>query len=280
MQLKSEFSKIKESIALHPKENYYDSTQSYNKIDKKNVSMQTRSIKQIHPIKTDSGKYHIFFTLDDGPQLPGTQICKNILRKNKVKATFFMVGTHVYGKERQNLIDSIQADSLFIIGNHSDTHAFRNKFKNFYQSPNVSVTDFITAENKLCIKNKIARLPGRNTWAINKKVKGESSAYTVAEKLDSIGYSVFGWDVEWRFKNGNIPIETTNEMIKKIQTQLKNNKTNMPGNIVILVHDRMFSKPQYTDSLTKFITILKENNQYTFETIDKYPLYTFQEKIN
>ncbi|MGM5630757.1 polysaccharide deacetylase family protein [Apibacter raozihei] len=224
----------------------------------------------------DSSKYYIYFTLDDGPQ-PGTRICKNILKENNVRATFFMVGAHNEGKERNDLVDSINNDQLFIVSNHSNTHA-HNKYALFYSKPTSSFQDFITAENKLNIKHKIARLPGRNTWAIGNKVKGEPSAFAVAKKLDSAGYKVYGWDLEWRFIHGNIPLESASQMVKNVESKLKSGKTFMPKSIVILVHDRMFQRPQYADSLRKFITALKQNDKYIFETLDKYPTLTSIDK--
>ncbi|MDR1876388.1 MAG: polysaccharide deacetylase family protein [Flavobacteriaceae bacterium] len=221
-------------------------------------------------IVKDSSKYYIYFTLDDGPQLPGTQICKDILEENNIKATFFMVGTHNVGAKRKNLVDSINNNPLFIVSNHSDTHGFRNRYSTFYNNPKSSLQDFITAESKLAIKHKIARLPGRNTWAINNKLKGESSAFGVARKLDSLGYSVYGWDVEWKFIHGNVPVESATEMIKKVENTLKRGRTYRSNSIVILVHDRMFEKPQYADSLRKFITVLGSNDKYIFETLDNW----------
>lgn len=226
-------------------------------------------------IPRDTSKYYIYFTLDDGPQLPGTENCKKILTDSQTKATFFMIGLHDTGNKNSRIVDSLNNNPLFIVANHSDTHGFRNKFKFFYQNPDSALKDFMKAENKLNIKHKIARLPGRNTWAINHKFKGESSGFSVAKKLDSIGYSVYGWDMEWRFTHGkNTPVQSATQMVKDVKHQLTKGKTYHPKSIVILVHDRMFDKPQYADSLKKFITTLKNDNEFIFDTLDNYPTYS------
>ncbi len=230
--------------------------------------------KEVTKAVRDTNKYYIYFTLDDGPQPPGTKNCKTILEENNIKATFFMVGLHNSGAENQKLVNSLHDDPLFLVSNHSETHAFKNKYKTFYNSPNLSVQDFITAEGKLNIKDKIARLPGRNTWAINNQLKGEPSAFKVAKKLDSLGYSVFGWDVEWDFTHGNIPVESPSQMVRMVEYAFKNGKTFQPKSVVILAHDRMFGKPQYADSLRKFITLMKKNDKYVFDTLDNYPVLT------
>ncbi|MDR3272476.1 MAG: polysaccharide deacetylase family protein [Flavobacteriaceae bacterium] len=218
----------------------------------------------------DTGKCYIYLTLDDGPQLPGTLNCKNILQENNIKATFFMIGEHYFGKEKELLVSSIEHDPLFLVANHSNTHAFHNKYSYFYKCVDSSVLDFEKAEHTLNLKSKIARLPGRNTWMVNKQLKGESSAFHVAKKLDSMGYSVYGWDIEWRFKNGDIPIESASQMIKVVENAMKNNRTHQHKSVVILAHDRMFGKPQYADSLRKFITALKKDDRYVFETLENY----------
>ena len=227
--------------------------------------------------KDSSNKYYVYLSLDDGPQLPGTNNCRNILEKYNIRATFFMIGQHNSGIVQEKLVDSINHNPLFIVCNHSNSHA-NNKYSLFYKNSKTAFQDFITAENKLKLKHKIARLPGRNTWAVNHEIKGESSAFNVAKKLDSIGYSVYGWDLEWRFVHTNIPVESATEMIKKVKNTLKYGKTHSPNSIVILVHDRMFNKPQYADSLQKFISVLKEDKHYIFETLDNYPSLSSAEK--
>lgn len=219
----------------------------------------------------DSSKYHIFITLDDGPQ-NGTRNCRNILKEYNVPATFFMIGVHNEGKERKSLVDSIHNDPLFVIGNHSNTHAYYNKYGSFYSDPKGSLNDFLLAEKNLNIKNKIARLPGRNTWSINHIIKGETSPTSTVKELDSVGYSVYGWDAEWHFTNGSNPVQSADEMVKIVENTLKKGKTHYPNSIVILVHDRMFHKPEHAASFRKFIATLKQNNNYIFDTLNNYPL--------
>lgn len=261
-----------------------DSLINLNHSDSKNAHRHDSATKErndhnkIFRLKSDKGiakdssnKYYIYLSFDDGPQLPGTYNCKNILEKYNVRATFFMIGVHNTGLVREKLVDSLNDNPLFIVCNHSDTHA-NNKYSLFYKNAKNALQDFLTAESKLKLKHKLARLPGRNTWAVNHQIKGESSAFDVAKKLDSIGYSIFGWDLEWRFVHSNIPVESASEMIKKVKNTLKSGRTHYPNSIVILMHDRMFDKPQYADSLQKFISALKNDKQYIFETLDKYPI--------
>jgi hypothetical protein len=71
-------------------------------------------------------------------------------------------------------------------------------------------------------------------------------------------------------------------MAKEVNDMFNDALTVAPNGIVILAHDRMFAKPQYADSLTRFIEILKQDPRNVFETIDHYPLikYAVKDTLN
>jgi hypothetical protein len=120
---------------------------------------------------------------------------------------------------------------------------------------------------------KIIRMPGSNSWAGKDLNKGPQSAKLVRDRLDSIGYKIIGWDLEWNQKPGTkFPLHTPTEMVDAINKRFEQEYTTEPNAIVILSHDRLFSTPQYADSLAKFITLLKQDPRNVFETIDHYPL--------
>lgn len=247
------------------------------------VTAQTQSVDSVaatansvfKPIKYDSSKKYIYLTWDDAPQPPGTNICKNIFETEGVKATFFMVGMHQFDARRKRIADSIRNNyPQFLVANHSFTHGFRNKYKSFYSNPDSAVHDFVKAEEELKIPLKIIRLPGNNAWVGSGEVKGPKSVMPVCHKLDSLGYNVIGWDIEWQFitKGGSVPVQSVETMLKSVNRKFEEGTTNVENHLVILAHDRMFEKPQYADSLRKFIAVLKQDPQYVFETIDHYPL--------
>jgi hypothetical protein len=121
---------------------------------------------------------------------------------------------------------------------------------------------------------KIIRLPGNTSWVGKGEMKGPKSTMPVCKRLDSLGYKVIGWDIEWRFvnKHGSIPVQSVDEMIKEINDRFDNDLNNEANSVVILAHDRMFEKAQYQDSLSKFVATLKSDTRNVFETIDHYPL--------
>jgi peptidoglycan-N-acetylglucosamine deacetylase len=225
------------------------------------------------PFKMDSSKRYIYLTWDDAPQPPGSNICKQVFTEQGVKATFFCVGMHNFDYRRRSFVDSIRNGyPQFLLANHSYTHGFNNKYGLFYKMADSAVADFMRAEREMKIPVKIIRLPGNNSWAVNGELKGPKSTANVYKKLDSLGYNVIGWDVEWGFKGGSTPIEGATQLANMVTNKLDNYATVAPNAIVILAHDRMFAKPQYTDSLRRFISILKQDPRNVFETIDHYPL--------
>lgn len=223
-------------------------------------------------IPYDSSKKYVYLTWDDAPQPPGTNICKDIFLSEGVKATFFVVGMNKFGVERSRMLDTLSKNyPQLLIANHSYTHGFKNNYKSFYSLPDSAIKDFERNESELKVPVKIVRLPGNNSWVGKNEVKGPKSTLNVCHKLDSLGYNVIGWDIEWQFKKGNTPVQSADDIVKEVNKKFQNYYANIPDNIVILAHDRMFEKPQYADSLRKVIQILKQDKRIVFETIDHYP---------
>ncbi len=225
------------------------------------------------PIKYDSSKKYIYLGFDDGPQPPGTTNCMHIFRDQNVKATFFLVGFNAFDERRMRIADTIKKSyPLFLLANHSYTHAFRDHYQTFYSHPDSAVADFIKEQNFFGIKANIIRLPGNSAWVGNDgKITSAKSVRAVAQKLDSLNYNIIGWDLEWGFVKGSTPLQSADEIVKSIGDMFNDDRTHTSNHLVILAHDRMFEKPQYEDSLIKVLSILKKDPTYVFETLDHYP---------
>ncbi len=226
------------------------------------------------PIKYDSSKRYIFLTWDDSPQPPGTVNCKQVFKEQNVKATFFSVGFNQVGPFKKRLIDSIRNEyPQFLLANHSFSHGFNDKYAKFYSMPDSAYSDFMRNEKELQIGVKIIRLPGNNTWASNGVIHGQKAENKLVKRLDSTGYKIIGWDIEWG-QNGKQkqPKESATEMAKRVNQKFDDGSTFEQNAIVILSHDRLFEKKQFADSLNRFISILKQDPRNVFETIDHYPL--------
>ncbi len=225
-----------------------------------------------HPIQYDSTKKYIYLTFDDGPQ-NGTVPVYNLCKQLGVKATFFMVGLHTQKKsDGKEIVETIRESyPQILLANHSYSHAY-DKYKYFYLHPHQSQADFYNNQQLLHVPFKIIRLPGNSAWVRNNEIKASKLVKPVTALLDSAGYNVIGWDIEWNFnhKTAN-PIQSAAKMAALLDSALARNNTHTKNHIVLLSHDRMFRHQNFTDSLEKFITLLKQNNNYIFETIDHYP---------
>jgi peptidoglycan/xylan/chitin deacetylase (PgdA/CDA1 family) len=232
-------------------------------------------LKPGDPMKLDSSKRYIYLTWDDSPQPPGTTVCKSVFHQQGVKATFFVVGGNQVGPHKTRIVDSLRnAYPEFLMANHSFSHANINGKDNyglFYKRADSAVVDFLKNETALQVGVKIIRLPGNNAWAGKGKIQGPKSTLEVCKRLDSLGYKIIGWDIEWN-QSKAAPKESVAEMVKKVNDKFESGYTYEQNCLVILSHDRLFAKPQYADSLNKFISILKQDPRNVFETIDHYPL--------
>ncbi len=250
----------------------FNSGDSGNKMQDHNTAL----IQRQHQDSTakDSSRKYIYLTFDDGPQ-PGTMNCFHICKDLGIKGSFFMVGMHTFTPGLKSQVDSIRSGyPEVLLTNHSYTHAFRDKYKLFYSRPQEVLEDFQRAQKSLAIPFKIARLPGNSAWVRADKIRSSNLVKQTCQLLDSAGYDVIGWDLEWNFKNeGNKtkPVQSADTMIKMVNYAFENKHGFTPNHIVILTHDRMFHQPAYADSLRKFITVLQKNPDYVFETIDQYP---------
>ncbi len=242
---------------------------------KKDTTVVAAAPKPGDPIKLDSSKRYIYLTWDDSPQPPGTTVSKGVFHQQGVKATFFVVGSNQVGPHKTRIVDSLRnAYPEFLMANHSYSHAKINGKDNyslFYKRADSAVQDFLKNEKELNVGVKIIRLPGNNSWAGKGKIQGPKSTLEVCKRLDSLGYKIIGWDIEWN-QNKTVPKESVDEMVKKVNDKFESGYTFEQNCLVILSHDRLFAKSQYADSLSKFISILKKDPRNVFETLDHYPL--------
>lgn len=220
----------------------------------------------------DSNTRYIYLTFDDGPQ-HGTVNCINICRQEGVKASFFMVGAHMHGKsDGKQIVASIRNSyPQNLLANHSYNHAM-GKYKYFYQHPQMALADFLRTQDSLMPPRKIIRLPGNSAWVRQGEIKASRLVKPVSQLLDSAGYNVIGWDLEWNFDHKSArPVQSPEKLAAQLDTLLAHAETRQPKHLVILTHDRMFHRSPDSLALVQFIQLLKRNPHYVFETVDHYP---------
>jgi peptidoglycan/xylan/chitin deacetylase (PgdA/CDA1 family) len=219
----------------------------------------------------DSNTKYLYLSFDDGP-LFGTSACIAICENENVQASFFQIGLHQsrskWGKKLYNRI--LSRPDLFLLSNHSFSHTY-GKYVQFYKQPDSALADFIYAANVLKTTNNIVRLPGNNGWRTDSIQFSSKMVRPLLHKLDSAGFNVVGWDLEWQYTSKGRPIQSAAFMAKMVDSMfaLKANKTK--NHLVVLMHDHMFRNETDSAQLVEFIQLLKSGNQYQFARLDAYP---------
>ena len=219
----------------------------------------------------DSTAKYVYLSFDDGP-LFGTSSCIDICEQENVKATFFQIGFHQsrsqWGKRLYQRI--VEKPDLFLLTNHSFSHTYGDYLK-FYHQPDSALEDFKQAAEVLHTQNNIVRLPGNNGWSTETIHSSSKLVRPLVHKLDSAGFNVVGWDVEWRFTKTGRPIQSAEKMAFVVDSMFKYNENRTKNHLVLLMHDHMFRKPEDSVKLVQFIQFLKYKNQYQFVLLNQYP---------
>ncbi|WP_237143639.1 polysaccharide deacetylase family protein [Phyllobacterium zundukense] len=93
----------------------------------------------------------IYLTFDDGP-LNGTSNILQVVDREEVPATMFMVGMHAdASQDRKALVAKAKSMRLVTVGNHSNTHAY-NHYRYFYSSVEGLLADLDKANEALGLK--------------------------------------------------------------------------------------------------------------------------------
>ena len=232
-----------------------------------------QNTKQPFQHTTDSFvNYTLYLTFDDGP-LEGSEDINEAVKNEDIKVNVFVVGQNALSNQRMKRFYGLYQNNPFIeIGNHSFSHA-HDRYKEFYDNPANVLQDFLKNQQDLQIKNKLARLPGRNMWRLKDiSINDVSSGKAAADLLYQNGFRVFGWDIEWQHdaKTG-VPIQTVTDVMEMIEMRLRENKTARKGHLVLLAHDEMFRNGWEESELKELIKQLKMRGNYQFEHLSNYP---------
>ena len=179
-------------------------------------------------------KKTVYLTFDDGPTEKVTRKILEILKHEKVKATFFCVGKNV--EKHPNLFTSIKEEG-HAVGNHTNTHL------NGWKTNKKQYLEDIEEADKL-IKSNLLRPPyGKLNW---------SSKRDLQKKYKIVMWNVAGGDFDHSLS------------IKGVVKNVINNVT--PGSIVVL-HDNQKFMSKTVEALPIIIQELKAK-KYGFGLIN------------
>lgn len=211
-------------------------------IDFSYIQIQSHNIKISEYEKELLSKYNdkklLVLTFDDGPSKYTTQLLE-ILKKENIKATFFVLGEKV--EKNQDIIAS-QYEDGHIIGIHSYKHVFFTKISDEEIREQISKTsDLITDVTNVC--PTYIRVP---YGIINARVKNILKEYN----LENILWTVDSLD--WNYKNTQ---KTVSHVI---------NTTH--GNDIILMHDTYKTTIEAVEQIIKYY----KDKGYVFVSINEF----------
>jgi peptidoglycan-N-acetylglucosamine deacetylase len=185
-------------------------------------------------------KKEVALTFDDGPDLQFTPLILDVLKKEGVKATFFLVGKSA--KKYPGIVKRI-AEEGHVIGNHSWDHRLLTKLTPEEIRSEILQTDQI-----------LSNIVGYHTLLFRPPY-GAASTDNVLQ-IASMDYKVIDWSVDtldWKSKNAADILEIVNRTIR-------------PGGI-ILEHSAGPEALRHTvESLPELIHTLKAKG-YSLVTI-------------
>jgi peptidoglycan/xylan/chitin deacetylase (PgdA/CDA1 family) len=180
--------------------------------------------------KTNEKK--IWLTFDDGPDEIVTDFLLSVLRKLKIKATFFLIGKQV---KKYPLITKKILDTGHYIGNHSYSH-----IDGFLTSKKEYISDIDRAS--YLIDSKIFRPPYGKIRPIQLRHLKKK-------------YKIIMWDIlSWDFKK-NI---SSDKLYKNVINNVEN------GSIIVF-HNNMKSYKNLKQNLEKILLKLQKEG-YSFST--------------
>jgi peptidoglycan/xylan/chitin deacetylase (PgdA/CDA1 family) len=211
--------------------------------------LKPTQLAQLHPdwmfLHGDRSIREVALTFDDGPDPISTPAILEILKKERVHATFFVTGKQ--SLRYPQILKRIQTEG-HEIGNHSYDHANFKKLPLSQTQGEVEQTDRILKE-MLGHKPTLFRAP-----------YGNLSEDQLQQIVLREGYKVIGWDVDsidWKAKNPNSIVQT-------ILAQVH------PGSI-ILEHSLPVKEAKQNATIQSLPVVIRSlrDQGYTFVTVSQ-----------
>ncbi|MGN1415264.1 MAG: polysaccharide deacetylase family protein [Oscillospiraceae bacterium] len=203
-------------------------------------------------LKAERAPYYVsspkvcYLTFDDGPS-DNSEAILDILKENDVKATFFVVGWCVDGREDilQRMVDE---------GHTVGIHTYSHDYEEIYESKEAYVDDFEKVYNVIYetvgVKPWLFRYPGGSYNSFNKDVADD-----IITEMNGRGFTYF----DWSCATSDATVGATyNSCVENFKDTLSSDYE------TVLIHD---SKELTVEYLPEIIDYAKAEG-YKFETLD------------
>ncbi|MBP1173697.1 polysaccharide deacetylase family protein [Paenibacillus sp. OT2-17] len=207
------------------------------------------------------GKKVAYLSFDDGPSVTVTPKILDILKKQKVKATFFIVGKEADENEHtRNIIKRIVKEG-HAIGNHTYSHNYKYLYPNKRVSTDHVMQD-IERNNKVLksilgpeFTTRMIRFPGGHMTWNSRDPQGMAALDKVLHQKDyhQVDWNVLTKDAEGKSKKAPALI---NQFIRSVKGREK---------AIILMHDT-YGKEETAKALPQIIEFLKKQG-YEFKVM-------------
>ena len=254
--------KMKEREEAKKYEEYIIALQKQEEENKIKEEQEKERIRQERiPKLTDVGKenleniYHsetkrAFLTFDDGPSI-NTEAILEILKKEKIPATFFVLGTGV--EAYPDLVKRIYEEGHYV-ANHGYSHVYQT----IYSSPQMVLEEFNRCND--LVRNAIGvpeynshlfRFPGGLAGGKYAEVKQQAKQLLNENNILNIDWNALNGDAE----TNNLSAEYE---MSRLQETIENKNS-----IVVLMHDA-YAKKVTAETLPQIISYLRDQG-YEFK---------------
>jgi len=154
---------------------------------------------------TPKASYPVHLTFDDGPKIPQTEIILDILKKEGIKATFFLSFSRFSnllsgGKTPPRVAALLKRmqDEGHQIGSHSYDHIFHADDNQTSQAQAVAnLQNEKTIRQTLGLKPPLPfRFPFGSGWFLDRSPKNQARAEFLMAQIKSEGLVPFHWDID------------------------------------------------------------------------------------
>ncbi|MGG4217785.1 polysaccharide deacetylase family protein [Paenibacillus jamilae] len=207
------------------------------------------------------GKKVVYLSFDDGPSVTVTPKILDILKKENVKATFFVVGKAVEENESTKHLTKRIVKEGHAIGNHTYSHDYGYLYPNQTVNSSIFMND-IEKTNQILkqvlgqgFSTRVIRFPGGHmTWQRNDPNGMEVLDKALRDKdYHQIDWNVLPKDAEGAPKNAK-------QLISEFMRNMGNREK-----AVVLMHDT-YGKEETAKALPEIISYLKKQG-YEFKTL-------------
>jgi len=215
----------------------------------KNLTLeQIEKIENIYSIEEKS----VFLTFDDGPTLSVTPFILDYLKKENIKATFFVLGNRV--KQNQDILKR-----EFEEGHYIANHGYSHKYSQIYANIQNVLDEYNYTDKAIqeALENpdyhsRVFRFPGGSVGGYYSKIKKQAKEFLKQNSIASL---------DWNALTNDADGAHTKEALMESAIKTIGNK----NSVVILMHDAADKILTY-ETLPQLVEYLR-NNGYTFKNL-------------